>query len=387
MYDVYEDLSRSVMCDSQLKNVGKTLCIPHCPRLIISIFNVPTSALVDTGSQVTCISEQYYKYISLHGKFTELPVSGVSLFTAVGRRPTTIKKQISLEVEIGNIRLPTNFLVVPGLSNQIILGNDWLLRNGVRVDYKEFSVYIDDFPVLQRLVTFDRTSFDKMCISGEDDMAYIQTLEQVNTDCLNGDLPVDRVGACRSRSSVFLACNDTNQDDVFSCNEFLSDDVSELNCLSRFFSLDNFGMTDHMIDRNSVSIENENKHFCAGLAHGEMSLAFSEDLPLDDIVCGNIIFENDMKSSDAEYQYLEALEASQVADVDDDLVGCSFLTRVREIAHTLTGLSDSHREVFIDMLSKFKKLHTQKNNSANCSPYHLNIKPHKNVRRNNRTVR
>ena len=135
MYDVYEDLSQNVMCDSESKNVEKTLCIPRCPRLIINIFSVPRSAVVDTG-------------------------------------------------------------------NQIILRNYWLLKNGVRIDYKEFRVYIDDFPILQRLVAFDRTSFDNVCISKEDDTAYIQTLGQVNTDCLDNDLSVDRVSACNSCAIV-----------------------------------------------------------------------------------------------------------------------------------------------------------------------------------------
>ena len=152
-------------------------------------------------------------------------------------------------------------------------------------------------------------------------------------------------------SSVFLACDDTNQDEVFSCDEFLSADVSELNCLSHFFSMDNFGMTNHIIEHNSQSIGDENKHYCSSFAQGEMNLAFSEDLPLGEIVCGSIIFENDIKSSDAEYRYLEVLEVSQFDDVDDDLVACSFSSKAREIAHTLTGLYDSDREVFIDMLS------------------------------------
>ena len=69
-------------------------------------------------------------------------------------------------------------------------------------------------------------------------------------------------------------------------------------------------MTNNIIEHNSISIGNENKHYCSSFAHGEMNLAFSEDLPLGDIVCGSIMFENDMKSSNAEYRYLEALEMS-----------------------------------------------------------------------------
>lgn len=98
--------------------------IPPCPRITLSIFSVPLSALVDTGSQITAMSESFYKYLTLHGKIVDLPVSNVVLFTAIVKKPTTIKKQISCNVMINSHIIQSNFLVVPHLSNQIIIGND-----------------------------------------------------------------------------------------------------------------------------------------------------------------------------------------------------------------------------------------------------------------------
>lgn len=67
--------------------------IPLCPRILVSIFGVPLLALVDTGSQVTVISDVFYKYLLHHGEIMELPVSHVMLFTAIGKKTTSVKNR------------------------------------------------------------------------------------------------------------------------------------------------------------------------------------------------------------------------------------------------------------------------------------------------------
>lgn len=136
----YEVLAQSVACESDSNpNTDKSIRIRFCPRLIMYIFNVLTSALIVTESQVSCISQVFYKYLSLHEIFSELPVSKIDLFTAVGKKPIAIKK-ISLQLCNGDTQLTLNFLVVPNWSNQIISDNDFLLRNSVQIDYKQHSI-------------------------------------------------------------------------------------------------------------------------------------------------------------------------------------------------------------------------------------------------------
>lgn len=97
LYQDFQDLGKTVLgndVDHNNKNNGsKNLSrILLCPRLIVNIFSVPIRALIDTGSQITAISEECYNYFLSHGKFCELPVSNVELFTAVGKKSTVIKK-------------------------------------------------------------------------------------------------------------------------------------------------------------------------------------------------------------------------------------------------------------------------------------------------------
>lgn len=93
LHDLAQDLNDSV--DDGNKNKNATIKHLLCPRIIMLFFSVPVQALLDTGSQITAISEEFAKYLSLHGKLDELLVSNIVIYTAIGRKDTTIKKQVN----------------------------------------------------------------------------------------------------------------------------------------------------------------------------------------------------------------------------------------------------------------------------------------------------
>lgn len=64
----------------------------------LNFFGACFPVLVDTGSQITAVSESFAKYLSLHGRYEELPVSNIELFTAIERKSMVIKKQISVQL-------------------------------------------------------------------------------------------------------------------------------------------------------------------------------------------------------------------------------------------------------------------------------------------------
>lgn len=134
---MYEDFKEIV--DNVTKEVDKKTSVqpkcPLCPRVIISAFAVSISSLIDTGSQITAMSEIFYGYLKKYNKIMELPVSNVLLFTAIGKKAAHVKKQILCEIKVGNFQCNSSFLIVPHLSNPVILGNDWLLENRAIVNY------------------------------------------------------------------------------------------------------------------------------------------------------------------------------------------------------------------------------------------------------------
>ena len=106
-------------------NINK---IPISPHLCIIINNISCWSLLDSGSQVTAISEEFYnKLKSQNNKMLEMPVSNVLVSTAIGKN---------------NYKSAHVFLVVPYLSCDVILGNDWNLENGLIINYNNINLYL-----------------------------------------------------------------------------------------------------------------------------------------------------------------------------------------------------------------------------------------------------
>ena len=68
------------------------------------IQEVDVMALLDTGSEVTCLSERFYdENKQRFEKCPILPVVGTLITAATGLKLTRLKKQIMVETKIGNI--------------------------------------------------------------------------------------------------------------------------------------------------------------------------------------------------------------------------------------------------------------------------------------------
>ena len=113
-----------------------------------------------------------------HGDITELPVSNVVLATATGKESTIIKKQILYEISIGDFKCISCFLVIPRLSNPVIIGKDWLLGNKVIINYECNAVTVSGVSIPSSLLRFSGVPSERLLVSqGKDALAYIQTID------------------------------------------------------------------------------------------------------------------------------------------------------------------------------------------------------------------
>ena len=79
--------------------------------------------MLDTGSQVTAVF--YYKIKqSINGQILEMPVSNMIVSTAIGKKSTSVKRQVLISVECDIYKNHFVSLVIPFLTNDLILGND-----------------------------------------------------------------------------------------------------------------------------------------------------------------------------------------------------------------------------------------------------------------------
>ncbi len=85
--------------------------------------------MLDSGAEVLLINRRIYDGLKVKPKLSK---NQVNLSTA-GGTPLYIDGCADITFEIGGLRMSHVFYVVRNLNRNIILGQDWLRANGVRV--------------------------------------------------------------------------------------------------------------------------------------------------------------------------------------------------------------------------------------------------------------
>ena len=99
--------------------------ICKCPLIKAKIQGIATLILVDTGSEVTCISEEFFENNKkVFEEYARLPITGKKVRVAIGNKTTVIKWQIICTLQITDAIEHMIFLIIPGLTKNCILGYD-----------------------------------------------------------------------------------------------------------------------------------------------------------------------------------------------------------------------------------------------------------------------
>lgn len=133
--------------------------------------------LVDSGSQITCISEDLSQYLRKNREIMMFPVSKVFVAAAFGRKSTLVKHQMLLDIHVDQIVIPTSFLIVPNLTSGIILGNDWLLRNQVKLDFQNHQMDIGGHEVDPKNIVFGEPVRNTIRKEVKDGIVSLQLIE------------------------------------------------------------------------------------------------------------------------------------------------------------------------------------------------------------------
>lgn len=102
--------------------------------------------LVDTGSDVTCISDAFWNELSCRVKdnIPLLPVKPIQIRGAVGKKSSKIQQVVLLPIVLNEKVVETHFLIVPNLIHSMILGFDWLKLNKAIIQLREpMGIYLN----------------------------------------------------------------------------------------------------------------------------------------------------------------------------------------------------------------------------------------------------
>ncbi|OXU21392.1 hypothetical protein TSAR_014800 [Trichomalopsis sarcophagae] len=115
---------------------------PLCPEIQIKIGSVPTTALLDTGSKLTCVSSEFYeRYIHEFKDYPTFPLTGIKAIGFIGEKSISLKKQFRARVELQSLSIDFNFIVIPKLISPYILGIDFQDHLGAVIDLRNNSAF------------------------------------------------------------------------------------------------------------------------------------------------------------------------------------------------------------------------------------------------------
>lgn len=122
---IFDNIRDFLLEEEQTEAREMSLPDVSCPQIAIELNDTTVHALIDTGSKITCISEEVYaKNLALWSNCPCLPVTNLQASGFTGEKSVRIKKQILLNVKFIDQTVQLVFLIIPKLIKECILGID-----------------------------------------------------------------------------------------------------------------------------------------------------------------------------------------------------------------------------------------------------------------------
>lgn len=108
-----------------------------CSYVKTCIEGIETTFLVDTGAEVSVVSDHLLsKLMKINNKLPTLPVTGMMVNGVIPNQTSSVKKQIMAKMKIGENTENITFLVLDGLLEEGIMGNDFLETHEAKIIYR-----------------------------------------------------------------------------------------------------------------------------------------------------------------------------------------------------------------------------------------------------------
>lgn len=111
------------------------------PIMKILCEGLDIQVLVDSGSQITCVSQELLnKLLSQNPNILTLSFNGVTIHGALHHKSQNVNRQVYLACKVGQVEFDCVCIVVPGLTREMIVGCDWLLDHQVIINVKQSNL-------------------------------------------------------------------------------------------------------------------------------------------------------------------------------------------------------------------------------------------------------
>lgn len=115
-------------CESDADSDTKSFC--KSPLIRGSVLDMPTDILIDSGSEISAVSESFFHSKNDVKDIPILPVTNVAIKVAVGGKQYRVRRQVLLPIGISdaNIEIHVKCFVIPGLNRDVLLGIFYIFR-------------------------------------------------------------------------------------------------------------------------------------------------------------------------------------------------------------------------------------------------------------------
>ena len=117
------------------EETSTTKKLPKCLTVKLTLQGITVNALVDTGSEITAISEQLFNdHQGVLNRCPSLPLAGITVHGATGGRPVKVNRQIFTEINLEGIIENATLFIIPKLTSDLIVGVDFLRKIKTKID-------------------------------------------------------------------------------------------------------------------------------------------------------------------------------------------------------------------------------------------------------------
>lgn len=103
--------------------------LPGLPEVCVCLYGKSVNALIDTGSQISGITNELYDSIRKEGgELPEIAIPAIQVQGAFGSRSESTNRLVLIEFKLGSTLVEAPVLVMRRLPRSLILGYDWLER-------------------------------------------------------------------------------------------------------------------------------------------------------------------------------------------------------------------------------------------------------------------
>lgn len=204
-----------------------------CPEITVKINNATVPILLDTGSTISCISEQWFKdNIPLLKPFEELPLSNTVIRTATGNTSRRVGSIIHVPITIEKQEVYVQLLVVPNLIRPVIFGMDVLafMRTDINFGVNTITMNLNDYHITLK---FDEIYKDgRICFITTDECLRRNDNDNINDNNIYDDF----------------------YDNIY--NEELHDDNCNIDCLLEEAVAENLRENDYISEQQRETLIN-----------------------------------------------------------------------------------------------------------------------------------